>query len=239
MAITADLHLHSCVSPCGQLECSPRAVAATARQRGLQLIALTDHNTALNCPAFAEVCSELGLGAVFGIEITTREEVHALGLFETVEQALELGERLWRRLPDIRFNPEKFGDQVYVDADEVILGEVERFLLTAVELGLEECGELVQTLGGLFIPAHIDRTAYSIWSQLGFLPAFPYDGLEITRPDGPLDTSGYPLLSSSDAHFLDDIGRRFTVLPGDEPSFSALAEALRAGSTEPRFTAIA
>jgi len=236
VAVRADLHLHSCVSPCGQLECSPRSVAETARARGIELVALTDHNTALNCPAFAEVCAELGLGAVFGIEITTTEEVHALGLFETVEQALELGRRLWEHLPDIAFDPEKFGDQVYVDADETILGEVERFLLSAVDLGLEDCGRLVQELDGLFVPAHIDRSAYSIWSQLGFLPPFAYDGLEITRPHGPIDTAGFTTITSSDAHFLADIGRRYTVLPGDEPSFRALRSALLTGDTKLSFS---
>ncbi len=238
MPVRADLHLHSCVSPCGRLECSPRSVAEAAHRRGLQMLALTDHNTALNCPAFAAVCSELGLSAVFGIEITTREEVHVLGLFETVEQALELGERLWKHLPQIPFDPEKFGDQVYVDPEGVIIGEVERFLLTGVQLGLEECGRLGQRLGGLFVPAHIDRSAYSIWSQLGFLPDFPYDGLEITKPNGPIDTGRFATLASSDAHFLADVGRRYTLLPGEEPGFAALKTALRARTTSPQFTPV-
>ena len=224
----ADLHLHSCLSPCGDLESSPSAIAATARERGLDMVALTDHNSALNCPAFAQACAAHGLGALFGMEATSREEVHLLCLFETVGQALEMGERLYDRLADVHNIPEKLGDQVYVDVDENILGEVEKHLIGAVDLSVDEIMALVLDRGGLFIPAHIDRTVNSMGSQLGFLPAGAYSAVEVTRSPCPIATYDYPRVCNSDAHFLPDIASRWFAFEANAPDFGGLKSALAA-----------
>lgn len=224
----ADLHLHSCLSPCGDLESSPSAIAATARERGLDVVALTDHNSALNCPAFAEACVRSGLSALYGMEATSREEVHLLCLFESVEQAIEMGERLYELLANVQNIPEKLGDQVYVDVDENILGSVEKHLIQAVDLSVDEIMSMVLDRGGLFIPAHIDRTMNSMGSQLGFLPPADYSAVEITRSPCPIATYDYPRVCNSDAHFLPDIAARWFAFEADRPDFAGLREALRA-----------
>lgn len=224
----ADCHIHSCLSPCGDLESSPAAIVERAVARGLDLIALTDHNSALNCPTFAEVAREAGIAALYGIEATTREEVHALCLFETVDAALALGETLYEALPDIPVVPERFGDQVYVDAEDMILGEVQKHLIYAADYSIDELLEMVTAAGGLFIPAHIDRPANSIFSQLGFLPDAAYSAVEVTRWPCTLDTHGLPVISDSDAHFLDGIGMRSFTFEAARPSFAGLAAALEA-----------
>lgn len=178
----ADLHLHSCLSPCGSLESSPAAIAKTAQERGLHLIALTDHNSALNCPAFAENCRRLGITALFGMEVTCAEEAHCLCLFPTADSALEFGALIYEKLIPVPNNPDQWGDQIIVNADEEIEGEVESLLVNATAIGLEELGELTHAYGGLFIPAHVDRSAFSLMSQLGFVPPGNYDALEIARP---------------------------------------------------------
>ncbi len=226
----ADLHLHSCLSPCGDLECSPSAIAATAKERGIALAALTDHNSALNCPAFAEACRRNRVAALFGMEVTSREEVHLLCLFETVAQALEMGQVLYAALANIPNRPETFGDQVYVDIDEVILGTVDKHLTAAVSYSADEINDLVLARGGLFIPAHIDRAVTSMQSQLGFLPEGNYHAVEVLRSPCSLDTGGYTQICDSDAHFLDDIASRWFEFEADVPDFSGLKEALARGA---------
>ena len=239
MTIRADLHNHSCLSPCGDLAASPIAIARTAAERGIDLVALTDHNSARNAPAFAEACRRYGVMALFGTETTTREEVHVLSIFSTVSAAEEWGAWVYRRLPDFRHDPERFGDQVVVDADENILDFEERYLIPAIDASIEEIVAETLARGGLVIPAHIDRPANSLLSQLGFLPDDAYSALEITRWPPAVDPRGHTLICDSDAHFLDDIGRRTfsfeshrelsATSPGDAV-FSALRDALAAGT---------
>jgi hypothetical protein len=226
----ADLHLHSCLSPCGDLDASPRAIAERAASLGLDLIALTDHNSALNCPTFAETTKQAGITALFGLEATTREEVHVLCLFPTPEAALEMGETVYASLPEIPLIPERYGDQVYVDSEDMILGEVEKHLIYACDYSMEELLEMVHASGGLFIPAHIDRAVNSVYSQLGFLPEGPYDAVEVTKWPSPVDTLGTPVVSGSDAHFTSDIGIRGFTFESDAPTFYGLKAALAHGS---------
>jgi hypothetical protein len=230
MTLRADLHIHSCLSPCGDLDNSPSALARTARCRGLDLVALTDHNSALNVPAFAEACRREQIAALFGIEVTTIEEVHVLCLFPESDHAVAFGEELYEALPDIPNDPEKFGDQVYVNVDEVILGEVEKYLVSAAGWTMEETAERCHAAGGLFIPAHVDRSMHSVWSQLGFLPDGAYDAVEITKDPCPIDTRDLPRITDSDAHYLDDVAMRTFTFEADAPSFVGLRSALARGA---------
>ena len=229
MIVSADLHIHSCLSPCGDLSMSPGLIARTARERGLKMAALTDHNSALNIPAFAAACAVEGITGVYGLEVNTREEAHVLCLFETPEAALALGSFLYPLLPDIPNNPLKMGDQVYVDQKENILGEVEKWLLGGADIGLEELLEEVHSRGGLFIPAHIDRPAYSIPSQLGFLPSLAYDALEsVTVPTSvPLYPGAPRVIQNSDAHYPEDVAKRTTNFEMETCGWTGLVEALR------------
>lgn len=232
MIIRADLHNHSCLSPCGDLWNSPSRMAATAAERGITMMALTDHNSARNCPAFAQACTARGIVPVFGTETTTREEIHILSLFATVEEALDWGSWVYERLPDYHHDQEKYGDQVVVDAEENILAVEERYLIPAIDASLEEIAAETLLRNGLIIPAHIDRTAHSIASQLGFLPDQQFSALEITGLPLAMDTRGHTLICSSDAHFPEEIARRSITFeapdaldPGD--GFSALCAAIR------------
>jgi 3',5'-nucleoside bisphosphate phosphatase len=230
MEVRADLHIHSCLSPCGDLSMAPRDIARQAREKGLDIIALTDHNTALNCPAFQEACNSFGLYPLFGLEVTTVEELHCLALFGRAEEALSFGKIISDSYTGPLNNPDRFGDQIYLDEEENILGEIEVNLTQgATSLSLSELGKLIHQREGLFIPAHINRPSYSVFSQLGFLPPDNYDALEVTLPKLSMDRKNYPQTASSDAHFLEDIGKRSTLLQVEELSFHEIGKALKNG----------
>lgn len=229
MRFRADLHTHSCLSPCGDLDNSPQRIAQLAAERGLNVVALTDHNTAANCPAFADACRRTGIHPLFGAETTSREEVHVLALFGDLEAALQWGAWVYARLPDIRHDPERLGDQVVVTADDEIIRFEERYLVTAIDADLTEIVRATHALGGISIPAHIDRSTTSISSQLGFLPDDPFDAVEVTRLPPAIDTRGLALTCASDAHYPADVGARWIAFDGDEP-WDALRRALRDGA---------
>lgn len=209
----ADLHNHSCLSPCGSLELSPRRIAEVGSARGLKLMALTDHNSSLNCPAFAKLCPEFGIIPVFGMEATTSEEIHVLCLFSSLDACMDFNQYAYSILTPFLNNPEKTGDQVYVDEEDNILGEVEYYLINPLELSVNGIGEKVNEYGGIVIPAHVDRPAFSMTSQLGVVVDGPWTAIECVRippaiDNTILDTKGYPLVTSSDAHYPEHIARR-------------------------------
>ena len=208
MAILADLHNHSCLSPCGSLELSPRVLASRAAARSVGLLALTDHNSSLNCPAFAAACRAEGILPVFGMEATTREEVHILCLFGSLEAALAFSEAAYALLPAFPNDPERLGDQVWVDEDENVEGEVANYLGVALDIGIDEIGGRVADFGGIVVPAHVDRPAFSMTSQLGFVMEGPWAAVECVRLPPTVATLGYPLTTSSDAHYPEHVGRR-------------------------------
>jgi hypothetical protein len=213
VALPADLHNHSCLSPCGSLDLSPRYLVELGAARGLKVMALTDHNSSLNCPAFAGLCPQYGVIPLFGMEATTSEEIHALCLFGTLEASLAFSEYAYSILVPFPNDPEKTGDQVYVDADDNIEGEVGYYLVNPLDLSIDAIGAKAAAYGGLVIPAHVDRPAFSMSSQLGVVVKGPWAALECTRipptlNGAPLDTFGYPLTTSSDAHYPEHVARR-------------------------------
>lgn len=253
MRILADLHNHSCLSPCASLEESPGLIARLAAERGLGLVALTDHNAALNCPAFGEACRREGIAPVYGMEASSVEEVHVLCLFATAAAALSFGELLRSCLPDLPYDPDKLGDQVVVDADEVVLDLPDYYLGAALDLGFGELCEEAARRGAIVVPAHVDRPMFSVSSQLGFLPPGPYDAVESVREPAPELRLGLTAISGSDAHYPEHVARRpFALELPDEllsasasPSspeardsaeaalFAALRSALRSGEVLP------
>lgn len=226
MHVTADLHIHSCLSPCGSLDMSPRRIAAEAAARGIDMLALTDHNSCRNAPAFEECCRTQGILPLFGMEVTSSEEAHVVCLFDEKQNAMEFGEYVESRLPEIKGDPRMFGDQIYVDADENILGEVSRALIGATDISIDQLVPMVHERGGLLFPAHIDRPAFSIVMQLGFLPDLPYDAVECVNPSCGVDTLGLRIITNSDAHFPEDIGTRPTEYAMESLSFEGLKAAL-------------
>jgi len=213
MPLLADFHNHSCLSPCGSLALSPRTLVDCASRRGIKVLALTDHNSSLNCPAFAKLCPPRGILPLYGMEATTSEEIHILCLFANLAASLAFSEYAYSILMPFPNNPQKTGDQVYVDEDDNIEGEVEYYLVGPLELSADELGAKVAEYGGIAIPAHVDRPAFSMTSQLGVVVNGPWAAVECIRVpprvDGePLDTLGYPLITSSDAHYPEHVGRR-------------------------------
>jgi 3',5'-nucleoside bisphosphate phosphatase len=236
MKIKADLHIHSCLSPCGSLDMSPSVIAKQASAAGLDLIALADHNSALNCPALEKSASSYpGLVCLYGLELCSTEEVHALALFGDSAEALSFGDFIYSHLPDIINNPEDFGDQVYVDENENILGSVDKLLTAGCDLSVDELEVLVHRRGGLFIPAHVDRGMFSMTSQLGFLPEGNYDAIEFSAkyvrdgrdPHGIDLAAKYAWITGSDSHYPDGIGSAYTEIECGEKSFAGISEALK------------
>ena len=226
MRVIADLHIHSCLSPCGSLEMSPRTIAAAAAERGIHMLALTDHNSCRNAPAFELCCRRMDILPLFGMEVTSSEEAHVVCLFAEKEPAMEFGEYVESRLPEIKGDPHMFGDQVYVDAEDKILGEVTRALIGATDISIDQLVPMVHERGGIVFPAHIDRPAFSIVMQLGFLPDLPYDAVECMDPDCGIDTLGLRIITNSDAHYPADIGTRPTEYELNSVSFEGLKAAL-------------
>src|SRR6056297_3415 len=226
MYATADLHIHSCLSPCGSLEMSPARIAAEASSCNIDILAITDHNSCRNAPAFEECCLQAGIVPLFGMEVTSSEEAHVVCLFEKKEPAMEFGAYIESRLPEITGKANMFGDQVYVDAEENILGEVTKALIGATDISIDRIVPMVHARGGIVFPAHIDRPAFSIVMQLGFLPDLPYDAVECMDPNCGLNTLGLPVITNSDAHYPGDIGSRPTRYEMNKLSFHGIQHAL-------------
>jgi PHP family Zn ribbon phosphoesterase len=208
MALLADLHNHSCLSPCGSLDLSPRTLLELAAVKGVKVMALTDHNSSLNCPAFSRLAPRYGVIPLYGMEATTQEEIHVLCLFAVLDAALAFGEYTYSILTPFPNDPEKTGDQVYVDEEDNIEGEVEYFLPNALDLSVDAIGGKAAEYGGIVIPAHVDRPAFSMTSQLGVIVPGPWAAVECVRLPSSVDTLGYPLTTSSDAHYPEHVARR-------------------------------
>ena len=227
MIYRADFHIHSCLSPCASLEMSPNAIVQQARAAGLNALALSDHNCTFNLPAFATACARHEMECLFGIEVTTVEEVHNLCLFDELEKAMELGEKVYESLPPIPNQPDRFGDQPIINEDEEILGFAEKFLISATGYDIGGLIAEVHALGGLFIPAHIDRQVYGMVSQLGFLPDEDFDAVELTAYGDPALARGYPIVRNSDSHQLDRLGAAHTEFELDALTVANIRASLR------------
>lgn len=198
------------------------------------MIALTDHNSTANCPAFAAAAARAdGVTPLFGAEVTTAEEIHVVCLFGDMASATDFGAYLTPRLGPVKNNPEIFGDQPIVDADEQILGFEERLLAGTTDLPLDTLTASVHARGGLVIASHIDRLINSLFSQLGMWP--PELALDACDLSPRAQASAWrarvprsvPFVRTSDAHYLEDIGRQFTSFRLAAPTFAELALALR------------
>lgn len=208
MKLYYDLHLHSCLSPCGDDDATPADLAGMCALAGLDIVALTDHNTCGNCRPFLKAAERFGLLAIPGMELTTAEEIHVICLFPDLERAEAFSAYVYDRLPPIRNKPGIFGPQLYMDESDQVLREEERLLSNATSIGVYEVCPLVAAYGGVCYPAHIDRPSYSLISQLGLWdPSLPFPVAELSLhcpPEFPLrpDLKGLRFVVSSDAHSL-------------------------------------
>jgi predicted metal-dependent phosphoesterase TrpH len=209
---------------------SPQSIVDTALSRGLQIIGITDHNTTRQAPLVKKIGEKQGLFVLCGCEITSKEEAHCLAFFKDDETLNEFQKFLDAHLPNIPNDPDKFGFQVVVDENEEIAYEEPRLLLSALDVDLDGLYDEVHRLGGIFIPAHINRPAMSLMSQLGFVPPdIKADGMELTKFETPEKfikrfayLKKFKFIQSSDAHVLDTIGETTTELDLPELSFDAV-----------------
>lgn len=209
----AELHVHTVLSPCAEVEMIPPLIVQTALERGIQLLAITDHNACANLAAVQQAAAGTGLVVLPGLEIQTREEVHSLCLFDQLEQALELEALIRAHLPALENNIEYFGEQFVVDATGEFIRRETQLLLTSANLSLKELHQAVTRLGGLVIPAHVDRQAFGLLANLGLVPTdIPLAALEISRHLLPGEArqkypslKNLPLLQGGDAHRLTEL----------------------------------
>ena len=204
----SDLHIHSCLSPCANDDMTPANICGMAVLKGLQMIAVTDHNSARNLPAVKACCDAYGLLMIPGMEITTREEVHLLGYFETVEQALDFSEFLRPHMPPKKNKPQFFGNQYVMDEDDNIIAEEDELLIGASDLRLAELTRIIRERGGVPVPAHINRGSNGLLINLGMMPdELGFTAVEVWRalPCAHTPQAGKVILHSSDAHNLGDI----------------------------------
>ena len=231
----ADLHIHTVLSPCGDLEMSPRNIIAEAKRKGLSIIGITDHNSTRQAPIIQEHGKDEGIFVLTGVEINTQEEVHCLAFFPTLERLNEFQQYIDLHLPNITNNHEKFGYQIVVNINEEIIYEEERLLISAIDQNIENIEKTVHQLDGIFIPAHINKSFASILSQLGFIPpSLNCDALEVSPHITPTRfveensyLKNYPFIQSSDAHYINDIGKAYIELNLSDVSFESIRKAIK------------
>ncbi len=219
-----DLHMHSCLSPCADDDMTPANICGMAYIKGLQAIAVTDHNTGRNLPYVKEAADHYGLIFMPGMEITTKEEVHLLGYFKDVETAVEVGEIFSSHLPPMKNKPDFFGNQLVMNTDDEVVAVEDRLLIGATDLDLEECTKIIREHGGAAVPAHINR-GHGLLTNLGLFPAEPE--FPVVEVRNELDVNDKLIgnrrrLQSSDAHHLGDILEAVYDLPAGRFSLGGL-----------------
>ncbi|MDL2273226.1 PHP domain-containing protein [Oscillospiraceae bacterium OttesenSCG-928-G22] len=233
-----DLHIHSCLSPCGDDEMTPHNIAAMASLAGLQLIAVSDHNSTRNVRAAMAAANEFDILVVPAMELTTAEEAHVLCLLPDADAADAFCRYVYSTLPDMKNDVEVFGSQRVMDGADNILDEEELLLAGATSISIDSVARLLGEYGGVAIPAHIDRPAFSVLSNLGFLdPELGFTAAEVTRNadknnlllTNP-ELSGLPWLTNSDAHYLTGILDAEYTLALPEKTAAAVISAVRRGA---------
>lgn len=223
-----DLHLHSCLSPCADDDMTPANIAGMGSLCGLQLMALTDHNTCGNCRAFMAACRSSGIVGIPGMELTTSEEIHLVCLFPELEDALSFEEHIRPLRMPVKNRPDVFGNQLQMDENDNVTGEEPFLLIPAAGISLEGAFALAVKLGGIAFPAHIDREANGILAILGSLPEKPafsvvelngFDNIQSYTERYHLDNKN--ILVSSDAHHLWDIRDAGPFLELDDEPYSS------------------
>ena len=229
-----DLHIHSCLSPCGDNDMTPDSIAGMGKLNGLDIMALTDHNTLKNCPAFFKAAKRHGIIPVAGTELTTAEDIHAVCLFPTLSGAMKFENLLESKRIKIKNRPDIFGEQRITDENDNITGYDDYLLINATALSLEEVPQAAEEYGGVCFPAHIDRQSNGLLAVLGFFPEKPYFPFAEVN-DGEMaaeyaEKYGKKIITSSDAHYLWDINERGAYIEldcGRENAAQALINYLR------------
>ena len=228
-----DLHIHSCLSPCCDSDMTPNNIVNMAELCGLNIIALTDHNSVKNCAAAMQVAKNKGITLIPGMELTCSEEIHVICLFSSLENATNFGEYVYARLPNIDNRPDIFGEQLILNSDDEIIGSEPKLLINATDISIENVTGLMKQYGGICFPAHIDKKSTSILSVLGEIPEeYTFKAVEITKKaDLNALKLSHPALGkvlfliNSDAHYLETIQSEEAWLDLKEPTFQSIIEA--------------
>ncbi|MCD8300969.1 MAG: PHP domain-containing protein [Clostridiales bacterium] len=232
--LSYDLHIHSCLSPCGDDESTPANIVGMAKVIGLDLIALTDHSSCKNCPAFAAAADAYGMRVLFGMELTTAEEVHVLCYFATLDDAMAFDAYVYGHLPDIPNVPAFFGNQYIYGSDDTITGTELKLLISATDIPFDAVYDLVCSYHGIMVPAHITKATTSLLGNLGFIP----DGSKFTcielknKAEWSVLQNTYPhlkhcnMITSSDAHDLNSLNEPVNFLEVKDKSTISILESI-------------
>lgn len=226
MRVSYDLHLHSCLSPCGDNDMTPNNIVNMAAILGLDVIAVSDHNSTRNLPAVMRVAEEGNVLVVPAMELCSAEEIHVLCLFPTLDDAMHCSADVHDYLPPIKNKSAIYGEQLVLDENDEVVGEEPYLLINALMLSLDELLPLVKKHNGLAIPAHADKDAYSITASLGLIPPeYGFSCIEQKNPDAKLDFDGKRIYDS-DAHYLEHMHEPIHFLEIDDFSAEAVIKAL-------------
>lgn len=226
---TYDFHIHSCLSPCADNDMTPSNIAGMATLAGVQIMALTDHNTVKNCPAFFKAAKQNGIIPIAGMELTTAEDIHAVCLFETLEEAMTFDEEIEKHRILIKNRTDIFGDQLIMDEEDNVIGTDEYLLSNATDISIDGVLKLVESFNGVCYPAHVDRTSNGIIATLGDFPPSPkfkiaefHDKAKIEEyREKYTELQSKRVLISSDAHYLWDIRDADDFIEIDDEPYSS------------------
>jgi predicted metal-dependent phosphoesterase TrpH len=231
----ADLHIHSCLSPCAELDMTPSNIVNEALKKGIDIMAISDHNSAENAGVTIDIAEGHEITVLPAMEITTSEEVHLLALFGDLKDCLHVQKEVQRSISTVPFYKHDETSQPVVNENDEVLSFNPLPLINATDIPLASLVDLIHDNSGLAIASHIDKEAFSIISQLGFIPpGLPLDAVEVSyrirsneEVKHNIINESYPILSFSDAHHLNDIGRRTTEFLLDNPAIDEISKALR------------
>jgi len=225
-----DLHVHTCLSPCADLDMSPRSIMKEAKKKGLHFVGICDHNSAENVRAAKKAGRRENVGVIGGMEVTSSEEVHILALFDGESHLRALQRIMYDKLPGTN-DARLYGDQIVVNEDDEVVRFNRKLLIGAADLTVHEVVDLIHRLNGLAVASHVDRQVFGIIGQLGFIPDdLHLDALEIgdrTRSEYLPPGQEFPVVFSSDAHFLKDVGKEHTAFLLMEATVEELRKSFR------------
>ncbi len=234
ISLSYDLHIHSCLSPCGDADMTPGNIVGMSALKELDVIALTDHNSCKNCEAVMRLGEAYGILVIPGMELTTVEEVHVVCLFETLTDALAFDNYVYEHLQPVPNHPEIFGEQLIMDETDSVTGTVENLLINATDISFSDLYDLLLKFHGVMIPAHIDKSSNSLLANLGFVPPdSKFDCFELKnmsslhslRKANPY-LEHCNVITDSDAHYLEHIHEPENTLWVEERSIEAVLKAL-------------
>lgn len=228
------MHIHSCLSPCGDEDMTPGNIVGMSAIKGLDIIAVTDHNSCKNCPAVLKLAKEYGMIALPGMELTTMEEVHALCLFSELEDALRFSEYVSDKLMKIPNDESAFGKQEICDEEDRVIGTEPYLLINATEISFDDLGRLMKEYRGIYLPAHLDKNSNSLISNLGFISPDADFAVAELADMGKLEElsganpylKGCNIVTDSDAHELGRINEAVNFLSCENRSREAVIKAL-------------